>query len=55
MDKPRITKAMQEYFRANGAKGGAIGGKRRATALTPERRAQIARMGGLARRKTPIA
>lgn len=49
--KPRLTKAMAEFFRANGAKGGKIGGKRRAALLSPERRSEIARMGGLAKRK----
>ena len=54
MDTPRVTKAMRDYWRAMGAKGGAIGGVRRAAALSPERRKEIARMGGLARRKSPV-
>ena len=42
------------YFRTVGAQGGKIGGARRAAALTPERRQEIARMGGLAKRKKPL-
>ena len=33
---------------------GSLGGKARAKKLTPERRKEIARMGGLARRKKPV-
>ena len=48
-EKPRITKAMREYWRANGAEGGKIGGKRRAAVLSPSRRSEIAALGAKAR------
>ena len=50
--KLRVTKALREYWRANGAKGGKIGGKRRAELLSPERRREIGKLAAAARWKT---
>ena len=44
--KPNGTKKQARRW---GRKGGLIGGARRAAALTPERRSEIARMGALAK------
>jgi hypothetical protein len=45
MAKNHGTKAQRRKW---GAKGGKIGGYRRALSLTPERRSEIARMGAAA-------
>ena len=45
MRKNGTMKQREEWAR----KGGKIGGRRRAKALTPERRSEIARMGAIAR------
>ena len=37
-----------DYFRKQGSKGGKLGGKVRASKLTPEERSAIARKAGLA-------
>jgi len=46
MAKNNGTKAQRRKW---GSKGGRIGGNRRALALSPERRAEIARMGAATR------
>ena len=48
-EKLKISKALREYWRANGAEGGKIGGRRRAQALSPARRSEIAALGAKAR------
>ncbi len=41
--------AVLEFFRQQGAKGGAIGGKRRFAAMTPEERRELGRKAARAR------
>jgi len=43
MAKKRLPPDIKAYFKKMGAQGGRIGGKRRAEALSPERRQEIAR------------
>ena len=48
MEKPRYTKAQLAYFRECGAAGGRKGGKARLEKISPERRREIASLGGKA-------
>ncbi len=43
--KKKLPSEVLDYFKKQGAKGGKIGGKRRLTAISPERRTEIARRG----------
>lgn len=45
MSRPKMSKAMQQYFRDQGS----IGGKKATDAMTPERRQEIARKAAQAR------
>lgn len=47
-DTPKKEPKPREYYVEIGRRGGLIGGKRRAAALTPERRKEIARLAGIA-------
>jgi len=47
--RAEITPGAIEYFRQQGARGGAIGGKKRFAPLTPEQRSAIGRAAALAR------
>jgi hypothetical protein len=49
MAKKRLPADIKAYFVKMGAQGGRIGGKRRAEALSPERRKEIARIAIAAR------
>ena len=49
--KRQIPEAALEYFRAQGRRGGKIGGKARAESLTPEQRSAIAKKASAARWK----
>jgi general stress protein YciG len=44
----KLTKKERELMSKIGRAGGKVGGKRRAEALTPEQRREIARKGGIA-------
>ena len=41
--KSHISEELMDYYRAQGMKGGKMGGKARAEKLTPERRSEIAK------------
>jgi hypothetical protein len=47
--KRQLPKEVLKYFQAEGRKGGLLGGKARADALTPEKRKEIARKAAAAR------
>jgi hypothetical protein len=57
--RKKLSAAVLEYFRKEGAKGGKIGGKMRLEKITPERRTEIAKQAAAARwakkRKTKSA
>jgi hypothetical protein len=44
-----MPESAREYFRQEGARGGRIGGKKRASNLTPEQRRESARKAARAR------
>ncbi len=44
-----MPESVREYFRQEGARGGRIGGKKRAANLTPEQRRESARKAARAR------
>ena len=47
--KRKLSAEALAFFKKEGAKGGKIGGKKRLTTLTPERRQEIARKAAAAR------
>jgi hypothetical protein len=47
--KRKLSEEALEYFRAQGKRGGKLGGKKRAESLTDERRSEIARKAAAAR------
>jgi hypothetical protein len=47
--KPKLSEAALNFFRAQGRRGGKLGGKRRAESLSSDRRAEIARKAAAAR------
>ena len=49
--KKKLPEAALEFFRAQGKRGGKIGGKARAESLTDERRSAIAKKASAARWK----
>ena len=49
--KKKMPDDVMDYFRKQGRKGGKIGGKARAEALTPERRSEIAKKAAVASAK----
>jgi len=50
-DKIIVPAGLSQYMAAIGSKGGKIGGKRRMTTLTPERRKKIAQQAAITRWK----
>jgi len=49
--KRKLSAEALAFFKKEGAKGGKIGGKKRLTTITPERRSEIARDAATARWK----
>ena len=49
MGKTKLPSEVLEYFRMQGARGGKIGGKKAAAAMTPEQRSERARKAVAAR------
>jgi hypothetical protein len=47
--KPRLSEAALNFFRAQGKRGGKVGGRKRAESLSSEKRKEIARKAAAAR------
>ena len=47
--RPQLSEEALKYFRIQGRRGGKVGGKKRAEALTSEQRTEIARKAAAAR------